>query len=417
MCGWTGTKRRTGRRMLIALVALALVALAPLAAPRVAYADGGAPNLAYVVGGGPHGDDLVVVDIAQRHIIGHVHLGGDPRAVMLSLDGRFVYIAQAATNDVAVVDAHALQVVSKMPTGRSPSAMALDTMLNGYLYVANSASNTVTVFDLGRQRAIATIAVGKHPAGIAVASPASGISESNDGEVYVTNTDDDTVSVISENRQRVIAVIPVPGGPLGVMVPASGGVAYVGTHAGAIVALSLASHRVLGTLLQLKGSATGTMDYDGVTGQIYVPDPADGAVDVLRPVSVGDNGAAPSLPAEPARTLNLGGGPAAVAITFDGAFGFVAQRDAGRVAMLDIGTHKTLTTLDVGGAPRAVVTGSYPPALNRQAANVLGVLGYVFVGLVLLAILGFYLGWFDALFRRLNLGGRRAPRGARGSKR
>lgn len=414
----SGFGRRTGRRTLIALaLALALDVLAPLAAPRVAYADGGAPNLAYVVGGGSHGDDLVVVDIAQRRVTGHVHLGGDPRAVILSLDGRFVYVAQAAANDVAVVDAHALQVVGKMPTGRGPSAMGLDTMLNGYLYVANSASNTVTVFDLGQQRPIATIPVGKHPAGIAVAGPASGISEGDDGEVYVTNTDNDTVSVISENHARVIAVIPVPGGPLSVVVPASGGVAYVGTRAGTIVALSLASHRVLGTLLQLKGSASGGMDYDGVTGQIYVPDPAAGVVDVLRPVSVDDSGAAPSLPAEPARTLNLGGGPAAVAITFDGAFGFVAQRDAGRVAMLDVGTHKTLTTLAVGGGPRAIITGAYPPVLNRQAANVLGILSYVFVGLVLLAILGFYLGWFDALFRRLNLRSRGASRRARGSKR
>jgi YVTN family beta-propeller protein len=396
---------------------IALVALVALAAPHVAYADGGAPNLTYVVGGGPHGDDLVVVDIGQRRVTGHVHLGGDPRAVMLSLDGRFVYVAQAASNDVAVVDAHTLQVVGTMPTGRTPSAMALDTMLNGYLYAANSTSNTVTVFDLGRQRAIATIAVGKHPSGIAIASPASGISEGDDGEVYVTNTDDNTVSVISEHHQRVIAVIPVPGGPLGVVVPASGGVAYAGTRAGAIVALSLASHRALGTLLQLKGSATGAMDYDAVTGQIYVPDPTGGVVDVLRPVSVDDAGAAPSLPAEPARTLNLRGGPAAVAITFDGAFGFVAQRDTGRVTMLDVGTQKTLTTLTVGGAPRAIITGAYPPVVNRQVANVLGILGYVFAGLVLLAILGFYLGWFDALFRRLNLGSRAASRGARGTKR
>jgi YVTN family beta-propeller protein len=402
--------------MLTAL-ALGMVILVWQAMPGVAYADGGAPNLAYVVGAGPHADELVIVDIAQRRVTGRVRVGGDPRAVILSLDGRFAYVAQAAANEVAVVDAHAQQMVGVMPTGRGPSAFALDTMINGYLYVANSASNTVTVLDLTQQRGVATIPVGKDPTGIAVASPASGISEGDDGEVYVTNAADDSVSVISENRRRVIAVIPVPGGPLGVMVPASGGVAYVGTRAGTIVALSLANHRVLGTLLQLKGSAVGAMDYDAVTGEVYVPDPAGGVVDVLRPVSVDNSGTAPTLPAEPARTLNLGGGPAAVAITFDGAFGFVAQRDTGRVAMLDVGTHQTLTTLAVGGAPRAIITGAYPPLLNRQWANVAGILGYVFVGLVLLAIAGFYLGWFNPLLRRVSRGNRGAPRQARGLRR
>src|SRR5690348_5317314 len=72
-------------------------------APTTAHADGGAPNLAYVVGGGADRAQLVVVDVARRQVTGHVELGSDPRAVVLSLDGRYAYVPRAGRNDVAVV--------------------------------------------------------------------------------------------------------------------------------------------------------------------------------------------------------------------------------------------------------------------------------------------------------------------------
>jgi DNA-binding beta-propeller fold protein YncE len=197
----------------------------------------------------------------------------------------------------------------------------------------------------------------------------------------------------------------VPGGPLSVIVPAAGGVAYVGTRAGAIVAVGLGNHQVLGTLLQLSGSATGAMDYDAMTSEIYVPDAAAGLVDVLAPAAAGGAGQAPNLPREPARTLPFAGGPAAVAITFDGAYGFVAEHDAGRVAMFDVAEHKTLATLDVGGAPGAIVTGSYPPLLSAQSADIAGIISYVVLGAIVVAAVAYYI-----------ISGRRRPADTRATK-
>ena len=117
----------------------------------------------------------------------------------------------------------------------------------------------------------------------------------------------------------------MPGGPLNVVVPVAGGIAYVGTKAGTIVAIDLGTHKVLGTLLQRNGPI-GAMDYDAVTGQVYAPVASANAVEVLRPASPAGDGGASSLPTEPLRTLPFAGGPDAVAITFDGAYGFVAER-------------------------------------------------------------------------------------------
>ena len=61
-----------------------------------------------------------------------------------------------------------------------------------------------------------------------------------------------------------------------------------------------------------------------------------------------------ALPAEPVRALPFSGGPVAVAITFEGAYGFVAEGDSARVQMFDPAAREVIATLNVGGAPRAI---------------------------------------------------------------
>jgi YVTN family beta-propeller protein len=402
--GMNGGRRQRERRTIdVPLVRLALILVlggllmcGALAGAPVARGDGGAPNLAYVVGGGSGGNDLTIVDVSKRQVTGHVQLRGAPSAVVLSFDARSAYVAEPGANAVAIVDTHALTVAATIPAGSVPSALAL-----GYsrgtvaLFVAASGSNAVQILDLSKRRVVSTIAVGTHPSSVALAAPGSGIvtSDINDEELYVANIGDDTVSVISTNQQKVIATIPVPGGPLGVVVPATGGVAYVGTRSGTILALSLAHHTLLGAVIRLPdGHTPGQMDYNAVTGEIYVPDPAGNQVYVLRPVSAGVPGQPFEAPAEPARTLPVAGGPAAVAITFDGALGFVAARDAGRVEMLDVAAHRSLASIAVGGSPRAIITGPYPPpesgAGNIAVGDVIGLLAAVIAVVVAVLAVG-----------------------------
>lgn len=344
-----------------AVAAVLVVSLAGGPLARGARADGGAPVVAYVVGAGPTGSDLAIIDIARRRVVARVPLGGDPRGLAFTTDSTLAYIAETSANRVAVVDVAHLGLVATIPVGAGPVALAADTTGLTYdLFVADSGGSTVSVVDVNARRVVGTIPVGLHPSAVALAGLGSGIANPDNPEIYVANADSDSVSVISVQTLAVIATIPVPGGPASVAVPAQGGVAYVGTRSGAVVAVGLAAHRVLGVLTRLRGTAAGWMDYDAVTGDVYIPDRAGGVVDVLRPVAASE-GAAPSLPAEPARVLPVGGGPDAVAITSDGAYGFVAESVAGGVAMLDVGSHRTLAVIPVGGTPRAVVTGAFLP--------------------------------------------------------
>jgi YVTN family beta-propeller protein len=339
----------------------------------VVRADGGAPNLAYVAGAGSHADELAVVDVAARQVTAHIAVAGNPGAVVLSFDSHFAYVVQQTAGSLAFVDASARSVTATVPVGPQPHGL-----VQGYssgsiaLFVAVTGANQVVVVRPDTRRVIARIAVGGQPTGEAVAAQGSGIqtADINDEELYVANTDGNTVSVISTDRLQVIATIPVPGGPLGVVVPATGGIAYVSTRSGALLALSLARHTLLGTVAQLPaGHLAGQMDYDAVTGEVYVPDPAGGEVLVIAPVGVDASGGL-RLPHEPERVLAVPGGPSAVAVTFDGAYAFVTERDRGQVLMLDAASHRPLSTIAVGGAPIAVITGAYPPAVSQRFASV-----------------------------------------------
>lgn len=212
----------------------------------------------------------------------------------------------------------------------------------------------------------------------------------------MANAGSDTVSVVGARSHAVLATVAVPGGPTSVVIPATGGVAYVATQAGGVYAVSLARHALLGKLLQLHGPGPAQMDYDAISGQVYVPDAAGNVVDVLRPATAGA-GAVATLPAEPARTLAVPGGPAAAAITFDGAYGFVAASASGSLVMLDAPSHRVLTTLAVGGHPQGIITGAYPPVLGQQAAFYAGIALYVGLGVVFVAVVGFVLGWHKRL--------------------
>ncbi|MGH2515100.1 MAG: hypothetical protein ACRDHP_05535 [Ktedonobacterales bacterium] len=392
---WSVARRLTlrGLRLGVGLLMLGLMLgiLAP-GAP-VAFLDGGAPNLAYVVGGGTDGRELVIVDVAKRAVTGRVNLGAAGSSVALSGDASVAYVALPSAGTVAVVDATRRVVTANIAVGGGPQVV-----LRGFsrgtsvLFVTVAGRNAVAMVNPATRTVLATIPVGAHPVGEALAGQGSGIVDSdiNDAQLYVANTGSDSVSVLSTDQRTVLATIPMPEPPLQIVIPATGGIAYVATTAGGVYALSLAHHSVLGKLLQLPGnSAPGQMDYDAVTGQIYVPDPAGSVVEVLAPTTDSGSDAAPRLPIEPARTIPLPGGPAAVAITFDGSFGFVAERDSGRIVMLDVASHQTLATIAVGGAPRAVLTGAYPPALPAESSPTGIVVGSGLALLFLLALGGF----------------------------
>jgi hypothetical protein len=71
-----------------------------MCSPVRVHADGGAPNLAYV-SGTPSG--VSVIDVLQGKITKILSVAGDPHTILLSLDGRFLYVTQPGLGQVSAI--------------------------------------------------------------------------------------------------------------------------------------------------------------------------------------------------------------------------------------------------------------------------------------------------------------------------
>ncbi|HJT56461.1 MAG TPA: hypothetical protein VJ761_08200 [Ktedonobacteraceae bacterium] len=351
-----------------ALLLLFLLFLSPIT--QHAYADGGAPNLAYVAG---TAQGISVIDIGQQKVTNTFAISGEPHMVYLSLDGRFLYVAQPESGRVTLLAAKTGQTVCSANVPGQPTLLAFDAGIN-ILYAAGNQANTITEIDPTNCSIKKTLTTSGNVYGMSVAVVGSGVSGGNGNQLWVATTK--TVNVYTNSGQ--IASIPIPGGPQYVTIPA-GEFVYVTTRGGSVYAIDLASRQPLPPLLT--GGQFGPMDYDAITGEVYVPDMQHKLIDVLSPITPGT-----TVPQhEPDHTIALGVAPQSIAITSDGQLGFIALQ-GGNVAMLDIPGKQIFNTIHVGGNPQFIITGLYPPAIGNgspqqaaQLTTVINIVAYVLV--------------------------------------
>ena len=356
---------------LCCVVALQFALFVPLA-----HADGGAPNLAYVAGGS-HG--ISIIDIAQQKVTSTITTSALPQTVYLSLDGRFLYVTQPAQDRVLLISAQTKQTICTASVPGQPSLLAFDPGTST-LYAAGNGASTITALDSTTCAVKYTLSMNGPVYGLAIALVGvSGPSGGSGNQLWATDTS--SVAVF-DSTGKLLSSIPVAGGPRYLSIP-TGITAYATTAAGTVVAIDLASRQVSRPLIT--GGNFGPMDYDAFTDEVYVPDRQHNLVDVLTPVT----SVAATLPREPGRVIKLGVTPESIAITSDGQLGFIAL-SGGNVAMLDIPGHQLINTIYVGGTPRFIITGLYPPLVGstpQQATlfgTIINIVAYAFLILLVL---------------------------------
>jgi len=323
-------------------------------APRT-LADGGAPNLAYV-SGTPSG--ISVIDVGQAKITKTITVAGDPHTILLSQDGGFLYVSQPTLGQVSVLKADNGSIFCTAHLPGEPSLLAIDPDTNT-LYAAGSGAAQVTALDTTNCKVLHTFEINGPVRGLAVALTAgSSLNSSTSNQLWVSSTN--SLTIFDVRTEQILVDVPIPGGPQFLSIP-PGETAYVTTYQGGVDAVSLVTREVRQIL---NGGIFGPMDYDALTGEVYVPDEKHNVLNVLSPVDT----SLTTLPKEPERVIHTDGTPESVAITNDGLLGFIALRE-GKVAMLDLIAHKLVYTVVVGGTPHFIITGLYPPpALNTPAS-------------------------------------------------
>ncbi len=322
------------------------------------HADGGAPNLAYVSG---TEKGISIIDIGQQKVTGSFTMSSEPSAIFLSLDGRFLYVTEPSSGHVIMLAAKTGQTICSANVPGHPSLLAFDPGLN-VLYTAGDGGNSVTALDPSNCAIKRTINFNSPIYGLAVGIIGSGAPGETTNQLWVADTTSLNVFV----NYKQIGSLQVPGGPQYISIP-PGFTAYVTTRQGSVYAVDLTSRKLSPALMS--GGSFGPMDYNAFTSEVYIPDMLNKRVDVLTPIFPGTN----TLPHEPNYSIRLGVVPQSVAITSDGQLGFIALA-GGNVAMLDIPGKQIINTILVGGNPRFIITGLYPPLIGTtpQQASVWG---------------------------------------------
>jgi DNA-binding beta-propeller fold protein YncE len=352
------------------LACLCLLLLTPL----TSYADGGAPNRAYVAG---TIQGISVIDIAQQQVLNSLPAQGDPHEVLLSLDGRFLYVTQPQQGDLALLSAATGATICKAAIPGQPTLLALDTN-SSTLYVAGNGSSSVSAVDSGTCHLKRSLQADGPVYGLALATSGTTNTGSSSDQIWVATTTH--LEIFRESDAHKVSSIVVPGGAQYLSIP-PGSAAYLTTRQGSVVAVSLTTHEFTPLLA---GGTYEPMDFDEQTGEIFVPDARHRQLDVLAPITPGF-----PPPKEPERTIALASPPNSVAITSDGQFGFVAMQ-GGSVAMLDIPGRQLVTTFHVGGNPQFIITGLNPPVIGttpQQATLVswfLPLAAYILIGVLVI---------------------------------
>jgi DNA-binding beta-propeller fold protein YncE len=337
------------------------------------YADGGAPNLAYVAGTA-HG--IAVLDISQQKVTSSITVGGAPQMILLSLDGRYLYVTQPNLGSVAIISARSGKTICSASLAGQPTLLALGPQ-SGALYAAGNGASIVSELNPTTCAVLHTFQTQSPVYGIGVALVGAGNNLHD--QLWVSGTT--SLTSFDQNGQPS-GNITIDGGPQYLSLP--GGYAlYVTTRQGGVDAVEFATRRVIPLL---SGSKYGPMDYDAVTGEIYVPDELNQQLDVLTPWTPGTDPA----PHEPSRIIHLSSAPQAVAITSDGQLGFVAL-SGGKVAMLDVPGRQITNTIAVSGTPHFIITGLYPPLLGttpQEASTWSTIIDIAAVVVLLLLIVG-----------------------------
>lgn len=110
---------------------------------------------------------LAVLDGATGQLSATAKIGKRPRGILVSKDGKHLYVAVSDEDTIRVIDAVTLKPVRDLPSGEDPETFAMDPG-GTQLFVSNEDDNLVSVIDLAQGKRIKQIPVGVEPEGIAV---------------------------------------------------------------------------------------------------------------------------------------------------------------------------------------------------------------------------------------------------------
>jgi len=300
----------SGRRLLVAILAVALIAVGT---PLV-LSQRGAGGLRSI-----DANAVGLIDPETNRIIDQVLVGATPSH--LAVGEGAVWVINAGGGTVSRIDPAKESVVQTISVGSGPSGIAVG---GGAVWVANGLGGTVSRIDPGTNTVVRTIPVGNGPVGVVFGA----------GSLWVANTDDNTIARISAETSSVAETLKISGTELAFGV-------------GALWASDKAANRVsridpaTGSVVATIAVGNGPAGLAFGDGAAWIANTLDGTVSRIDPT-------ANSVTA----TIPVGDGPSAIAVGAGAVW--VSNEFGGTVVRIDPVKNQVVRTIPVGNHPKGV---------------------------------------------------------------
>jgi YVTN family beta-propeller protein len=251
---------------------------------------------------GSDGNNLVVIDIASRKVIGNIEFGHGvrPHCPVFGPKDGLLYVTTELDNSITVIDPKSLKIVGSIPTGRPESHMLALTRDGKYGYTTNVGSGTISVLDMDARKTLDVIAVApviqrialsvddrlaftsdqskprlavfdtaarKVTSWVTLPAPGYGTAATPDGQrLVIAMPRANQVAVLNLKSMKIEHTIDVPASPQEVLVRPDGAVAYVSCDASHKIAEIRTSDWTLGRLIDAGPGADG-LAWAGQTDQ------------------------------------------------------------------------------------------------------------------------------------------------------
>jgi YVTN family beta-propeller protein len=174
-----------------------------------------------------------VFDTVSRKVVSHIETEVNPYSVVLSADGRTLYVSNEGSASISLIDTGSLKVRRAIQTGKNPGAMQLAP--DGRLFVACANADAVFVIDTKTEMVAERIATTISPQAPEGATPNALALDPKRHILYVANADNNDIAVVDISHSgfsKVAGFIPAAWYPSALAIAPDGSKLYVGNGKG-----------------------------------------------------------------------------------------------------------------------------------------------------------------------------------------
>lgn len=281
-----------------------------------------------------------------------VNVGLTPRDVVITADGKALYVANYLSHDLTEIDPLTLAVRRTIDLSCMPSALAISRDgTTGYALCPNTGRIVYVDLPAGTETAFVPVTF---PFGIALAP---------DGQrAYISRSMFSRyVDVVDLSLRKVITSITVGRSPQGIIVAPSGRSVYTAnTGSASVSVIDTATNKVQATIAVGKSPCAVAVDSDEKF--LFVANKDDATVSVVdleRRSTVA--------------TIPVGIAPLALALSTSQPLLYVANVNSNTISVVNTKNYQLMATVPVGNGPRALAIGAQrdttPPEVSLTIDN------------------------------------------------